>query len=525
MKALKTQGYASPLTVINEGELLDCSVTNEESKQDGAKRTTRATRAGTQAKRQQPKRVSRKKNVPDTGIANEEQSDSSSVDEKPRRTTRNSRKKIPEFKSSVDVKQAASAPSSDENKLPKRSTRKNTREKLQEDVTEVSSTEEPSSQPVLKKSKSGMGKKLEDSAEIMAAVVEGTQTLGRSARNSNSSKEEESERETENRAHVPETPDPPADVTNNVLSTPVSAKTCKATVHLVLQSPGFSFGKGNGATPLTTSSPCVEQDLETHGATVEDISQSEEKVTADSDAVTLSLPVLSLPQESGETCRNELNGSSKKEDFVIQEQENHTGNLTNAEMNSDAIDGGIKKSKEETNTGVKSGKRSIQRNSGWRKKSKRSSHHFSPTNKRLSVKKAVTKSKTPGKKSLVKSSVKLKLTHSKLMPELKMNGTTQQISGDKASEPDLEEVRVRLFDNMTSESSDSASSATSHSSCGSNEDKADAPVEKHLEESVDDDVGEVFHDCRSENEADDENENAGEAKSDRYASSVDGSLS
>ena len=71
IKSPKTQGYASPLTVITEDEPLDCSsVAEEDTKQVSDKRQTRATRAGTQAKRQQPKRGSRKK-MP---VANEEQS-------------------------------------------------------------------------------------------------------------------------------------------------------------------------------------------------------------------------------------------------------------------------------------------------------------------------------------------------------------------------------------------------------------------------------------------------------------------
>ena len=53
LKAPKMHGYDSPLTVINEGETLDCSLINGESKEDGTKRPTTATRAGVPAKRQQ----------------------------------------------------------------------------------------------------------------------------------------------------------------------------------------------------------------------------------------------------------------------------------------------------------------------------------------------------------------------------------------------------------------------------------------------------------------------------------------
>lgn len=515
IKAPKMQGCASPLTVINEGEILDCSVTNEESQENGAKRATRATRAGNQAKRQQPKRGPRKKNVSDVGSENE---DSSSLDEKPRRTTRNSRKKNLDSESLVEEKGASS--SNDENKRPTRSTR-NTRKKLLEDTVEVSSTEELPSQPSKKKTKSSIGQKLDTSEETLAAVVvkeepvspvEEVPPLRRSLRNSNSRKEEETK--TENNVHIPETPDPPTNVTKDVMSPPASVKSCKATVHLVLQSPGFNVGKINGMTPVTTSSPSVERGLKSHRATVEEIVQPEEKEIADNNVVTITSPVSSLPQESPESCKNESLVSEDKEDFNAQEKVNHNENKTNSEKNCDAADGITNETRQDVdqentvkaNSQVKSGRRSMQRNSGWRRKSRRSSHKLSPANRRLSVKKAVTKSKAHGKKSLVKSSVKLKLTHSKLMPELKMNGTGQVID-EQISDPSLEGVRVWLFDCLTSNSSASASSATSDSSCGSIEDKVDAPVEKHLEEVVEDDAEEVFHDCRSENEADDENEN------------------
>ena len=511
IKAPKTEGYASPLTVINENEPLDCSVADEESKQDSNNRTTRATRTGAKAKRQQPKRGSQKNDL----RANKEQTDSSSMDEKPRRNTRNSRKKMEE--------KGAASSSNEENKLPKRSAR-NTRKKIFEDAAEISSTVELPSQPVMKKSMSSISKTMEDSGEVVppvivkqepASPVKEIQPVRRSTRNSNSRKEEEKENEIT--VPVPETPDLPSDVDKNVMSPPTSAKTCKASVQLILQSPGFNIGKENGLTPIITSSPCVEQDLQSHNIT-EEIVQCEKKDMADDDALTVCSVVQSTPQESAETLKNELHES----DFDFTKKENHIKNRIKTDENCDATDGIAtneevnKKNTEEAVPGLKSGRRSTQRNSGWRRKSKRSSQRFSPANRRLSVKKTLTKSKASGKKSLIKSSVKLKLTQSKLMPELKLNGS-EHIIDDKASEPNLEGVRVRLFE--TSESSTSASPATSHCSCSSTEDKGDVPVEKLVEEPAENDVGEVFHDCRgSENEADDQTENIWHVKTDRYVS-------
>jgi len=103
------------------------------------------------------------------------------------------------------------------------------------------------------------------------------------------------------------------------------------------------------------------------------------------------------------------------------------------------------------------------------------------------------------------------------MPELNLNGSVQ-INAEEPSEPALEGVRVRLFDNLTSESSTSSGrSAGSPSSCSSTEDKADTLMEKLVEE-PDGDVAEVFHDCRAtEIHDDDEAKSEQNAKTDRYA--------
>ena len=508
IKAPKTQGYASPLTVINEDEPLDCSsVTEEDTKQVSDKRQTRATRAGTQAKRQQPKRRSRKK-MP---VANEEQTDSSSKDEKPRRLARNARKKIEE-------NEALS--SSEENKMPKRSTR-NTRKKLK-DAAEISSIEEQPPQPVMEKSTSSATKNLKESGEVLPEVilkqepvspVKETQPLRRSTRNSNSGQEGAKELT----VPVPETPDLPADAEK---SPPASANTCKATVHLVLQSPGFNFG--NGANPVVTSSPCVEQAQHAGDVTVDDIVHSEKKDTTDSNVVTESSLLPTTPLESLDSCKNEILKSENKRDPGFTGEKNHIENVMDHEQNSDATEKIVAETRQKDDvnktyeTGMKSGRRSTQRNSGWRWKSKRSSLCMSPGDRQQAVKKS--KAKAPGKRSLVKSSVKLKLTQSKLMPELNLNGSVQS-NAEEPSEPALEGVRVRLFDNLMSESSTSSgSSAGSPSSCSSAEDKADAPMEKLVEEPDDGDVAEVFHDCRAtEIHDDDEAKSEQNAKTDRYA--------
>ena len=104
------------------------------------------------------------------------------------------------------------------------------------------------------------------------------------------------------------------------------------------------------------------------------------------------------------------------------------------------------------------------------------------------------------------------------MPELNLNGSVQS-NAEEPLEPDLEGVRVRLFDNLASESSTSSGcSAGSPSSCSSAEDKADAAMEKLVEEPDDGDVAEVFHDCRAtEIHDDDEAKSEQNAKTDRYA--------
>ena len=543
-KAHKTQGCSSPLMVINENELLDCSVTNEEGKLDGAKRTTRASRTSRnekkQPKRKQPKRGSQKNNLPDVGSSAEDQtSDSSSMDDKPRWNTRNSKKEnsglarvIEEYgsdSSSVIV---------DEEDSSKRVTR-NTRKKPQKETVEVSSTKELPTKPAKKKSKSNVATILKDCGEIMVSVAVEQEPASpfdkipkrRSTRNARNEEEsvDSEKKETENRAHVPESPEL---VVENAMTPPKSAKTCEATINFVLQSPGLTKTTCNREASETTSSPHIEQDLGSHEITVEENGTHPEEETNKDVTVCSSTPV--LPQECI-VCQTQTE-SENKEELENGEVENLSGN----EPDSDAIDGNVdasrgvdKENTKVTDPRVKSGRKSMQRNSGWRRKSKRSSHCLiSPVNKRLSINRTVTKSKTPGKKSIIKSSVKLKLTQSKLMPELKIH-TADKCRDSGSPDPSLADVRVRLFDNLTSESSSSdASSATissssssaddkveapSSSSCSSVEDKAEALVERIMEEPAEDDSEEVFHDCRgSENEADDETENAKCTKTNRY---------
>ena len=539
-KAHKTQGYSSPLIVINENELLDCSVTNEAGKLDGAKRTTRANRASRnekQSKRKQPKRGSQKNNLPDVGGSAEDQtSDSSSMDDKPRRNTRNSRKKNSELARVIEENGSDSVITTVDDST-KRVTR-NTRKKPQKETVEVSYTKELQTKPAKNKSQSNVATISKDCGEFMAWVAVEQEPASpfdkiperRSTRNSRHEEEsvDSEKKETENRAHVPETPEP---VVENVMSSPKSAKTCKATINLDLQSPGFTKPACNRAGSETTSSPQIEQDLGSREVTAEENGTRPEE-EANKDVVTVCSSTPKQPQESPESHGQAE--SENKEELENGEVEN--GN----EPDSDAIDGNVEASKgdvDKENTRVadpraKSGRKSMQRSSGWRRKSKRSSHCLiSPVNKR-SINRTVTKSKTPGKKSIIKSSVKLNLAQSKLMPELKIN-TGNKCGDVRSPDPSLADVRVCLFDNLTSESSTSgASSATtssssssvddkveaaSSSSCSSAEDKAEAPVERIMEELAEDDSEEVFHDCRgSENEADDETENVKCTKTNGY---------
>lgn len=528
-KAHKTQGYASPLMVINENETLDCSVANEEGKQDGAIRRTRANRGNSQLKRQQPKRGSRKKNAPDVGSSAEDQSSGSSMDEKPRRNTRNSRKKNLELASLVEEKETELT-LVNEKELPKRATR-NARKKYLKETVEVSSAEELPAQPATKKRKSSTATRSKDSGEITAEVVVKQEPASppeemptrSSTRNSRQEKNlvDNDKQEIENRVHIPETPEA---VIEKMVSPPVSANTCKATVNLVLQSPGFNIPKANRAASVTTS-PSIEQDHGPHEVTVEENNACPDKGTK-SDVVTVSSPTPVLLQESAKACTEML--AENKNELKNREVENEA----KSKKDIDAVDGNVdrsnkdveKESAEEGDSTVKSGRRSTQRNSGWRRRSKRSSFCLSPANKRMSVNMTVTKMKKPGKKSLVKSSVKLKLTQSKLMPELKL-GTAEKSSDNQSEDrvdPNLEDVRVRLFDNLTSESSACSASPTStctSSSCSSTEDKAEAPVKTITEEPTEEESEEVFHDCKgSENEADDEADNAKcSAETNRYA--------
>ena len=543
-KAHKIQGYSSPLMVINENKLLNCSVTNEEAKLDGGKRTMRASRATSQLKRQQPRRGPRKKNLPDVGSSAEDQtSDSSSMDDKPKWNTGNSRKKNSELARVIEENGSDSSSAIvDEVDSSKRVTR-NTRKKPKQETVEVSSTKELPKKPAKKKNNSNVATILKGCGEIMASVAREQEPASpfnkipkrkttRSSRNEEDSIDSET-KETENRAHVLETPEP---VVENVMSSSKSAKTWKATVNLVLQSPGLTEASSNRAASETTSSPHTVQDLGLHEITVEENDACPEQET-NKDVIRVSSSTPILPQECTES--HAPTESKNEEELENGEVENMASN----EQDPDAIDGNADVSKggvDEENTKVadpkvKSGRKSMQRNSGWRRKSKRSSRCLiSPVNKRLSINRTVTKSKTQGNLSMIKSSVKLKLTQSKLMPELKIN-TADKCRDDRSPDPtcSLADVRVCLFDNLTSESSTSgASSATtsssssssddkeeapSSSSCSSAEDKPEAPVERIKEEPAEEDSEEVFHDCRgSENEADNETEDAKCTKTYRF---------
>ena len=539
-KTRKTQGYASPLTVINENELLDCSVANEEGKKNDVKRTTRATRANSRPTRQQPKRGSRKQNLPDVGSsAEEETSGSSSMDEKPRRNTRNSRKKNLELQRLTEEKAVHSSSGTDDKDFPKRATR-NSRRKHMEENADFSSIEE---QPMTKKRstcKSSADLKSKDSGEIPLSVIVKQERLSppneiqtrQSTRNSGKKEllaeelADSRETETENRVHVPETPQP---VSVEAITPPASTKTCKATINVVLQiSSTVDIPNATGATPILTSSPCIEQtpssctskDLGSQGVTVE-----ENKAHLDEETI--------LNNDTAHVCLPTPNHISSQ-NFVLtctatsenkEELESGEENVPSDEKNFDVDNVNVDLSKEdvskettvEANPGEKSRRSSRGRSSGWRRKSKRLSNCLSYSSRRLSTNQKVTRSKCPGKKSLVKSSVKLKLTQSKLMPELKIH-SADKYSNDENPASNLEDVRVRLFDNLTSESSSQSATSATNSSCSSAEDKTEAPVERITEEPAEDDNEEVFHDCRgSENEDDGETEDGKCTNTKRFA--------
>ena len=511
IKAFKTQtqGNASPLIVIKEEKLLDGSFMSEGAKiqENGGKRTTRASRASTQAKRQLPKRGARNKNSSVVDIVKEEEPNSPSVDALPKRSTRNSRKKNCEI-----IKG---------NNQPKRITR-NT-QKVIEEAHDVSNTEDEPLQPVTKKRKSSnLVKELDANySEDVPVVsvkqeplspVEEVQTQSRSLRSSLSAQSGETENKTEilPSTAVPETLDPSvANVTGNVASPTVTVH--RAAVHLVLQSPRLGNGKDKGATPVTTSSPCIEEQKESLHDKVQESEKLPNPEEADSAVVASgpTLPVPVHPDKSQENCKDKQIETQKVID--CQEKLDQNEDLFAIVKDSEEADGKTSKDfvKEDTSSSVhhsklESTRKSMSRSSGWKRRSKRLSHCLSPTDRRLSLKKTVTK--TSSRKSIVKSSIKLKLTNSKLMPELKLTGTTQNKNGRQValSEKDMEDVRVRLFDDCTSNSSDSANSAVCHSSTSSSEGMANPlAADGQVEEVVEDvDGQEVFHDCMAENEVD-----------------------
>ena len=516
VKAPKTQiqGYASPLVVINEGELLDSGVVNEENREKGSKRTTRA-----QGKRQQPKRGARKKNVSVIETPDEEPPDSPSVPELPKRSTRNSRKKNSEI--------------NEENKLPKRFTR-NTLKKIIDGAAQVSSTEDLPVQPVTKKRRSSVRpEKAENSGDVPVVPLkkepvspaEEVQALRRSLLNS--TKVEENETENVPIPHVPETPDQSVNCATENVASPAANKIHRAAVHLILQSPRLGIGRDEGVTVGATaaSSPCIKEENELYHARMEETAKSanQEKADCDVASVSSSTPKFVPPDKSPEKCKFKLKETEIEEDVDSEGKLDKVQNVAVSATKCDETDTNKDVNKEDmcpqvVMSDVESSRRSMRRSSGWRRRSKRLNHQLSPANRRLSIKKTVTKSKTPSRKSLVKSSVKLKLMSSKLMPELRLTGTKQSRNDQvTAQDKDMEDVRVRLFDDWTSHSSDSANSATCHSSCSSSEDKGDPPaVEKLFNEIVEDDVEEVFHDCLTENEGEQLAKEEPGAKTDRY---------
>lgn len=511
MKAFKTQTHrnASPLMVIKEEKLLDGSFMTEGTKiqANGGKRTTRTSRAGTQVKRQLPKRGARNKNSSVVDNVKEEEPNSPSMDVLPKRSTRNSRKKNCEI-----IK---------DNNQPKRITR-NT-QKVIEEADEVSNNEDIALQPATKKRKSSnLVKELDNNncsedvpvvsvKQEPLSLVEEVQTQRRSSRSSLSAQTGEQENKIEilPLKAVPETLDPPvAGVTGNVASPTVTVH--RAAVHLVLQSPRLGIGEDKGATPVTTSSPYIGEQKESLHDKVHESEKLSNQEEADSAVVATdpTLPASVHPDKSQENCKEEE--SETQQVIDCQKKLDQNEDVFAIAKDSDEADGEPSKDfdKEDTssivhNSKVESTRRSMRRSSGWKRRSKRLSHCLSPTNRRLSLRKAITK--TSNRKSLVKSSIKLKLAHSKLMPELKLTGTGQNRNGQVTmAEKDMEGVRVRLFDDCTSNSSDSANSAVRHSSTSSSEGKADPlAADGHLEEvAEDDDCQEVFQDCVAENEVD-----------------------
>lgn len=486
-KTHKTQGYASPLTVINENELPDCNTVNEECYQKDTKRTTRATRANSRATQQQPKRGYGKKNLPDVGSASKEKTPGlSSMDEKPRRTTRNSKKTNSQLTRVTEENSICSSSSNEVKDLPRGTTRGSRRKQLVENA-DVSSSEELPGKPVIKNSMSSIDVNPKDFEDLTPLEIVQQKTLSpfkeSQARQStvNSEKKDEwtDSADTET-VRVPETPH----------SIPIKAKTptaspkiFKTSINVVLQSPALDTPNGDEVIMSSSlcheKSPnsCASKELGSQKVISKETQVPDEEPLNNSDTHEQSPRKTHVScQESIETCTAENKDDGETGVKNLSNDENH---LKSENAKVDLSKEVVTKETTEPNNVEKTVERSRGRSSGWRRKSKRLSNYRSPSSRRLSIKQKVTKSKVLGRKSLVKSSVKLKLTHSKLMPELKIHSADKQTNGENL-ESNLEDVKVRLF--------------------SSSEDKAEGPVQKIAEKPLEDELEEVFHDCRgSEN--------------------------
>lgn len=521
-KTHKTQGYASPLEVINENELLDCSAVNTECNYNDTKRTTRATRANSRAARQQPKRGSGKKNLPDIGNASKEQTPGSSfIDEQSRRTTRNPKKTNLELTRVTEEKSIRSSSSNEVKDLPRRTTRSSRRKEVEEN-SDVSLSEKIPRKPVAEITKSSTDLISKDSGDITPLLIvkqEVVSTCKKSQAGQIRVNTEKNDKLTDSVAKTE-----PDLVSETLQSFPIKAKTpttspkiCKTSINVVLQSPALGTPNGDEVIPIMSSSLCHEKSPNSCASKelgLQNVTLEENQVLDEEPLVNNSETHEQSPTKAHVSCQEFIETSTAKNKDDVG---TGVGSLSNDENNPVSENAKVDLSKEvvtkkttlEPNPVEKSLERSRGRSSGWRRKSKRLSNNRSPSNRRLSMKQKVTKSKVPGKKSLVKSSVKLKLTHSKLMPELKIHSAEKQTNGENI-ESNLEDVKVRLFDNSTSETSSQSASSATNSSYSSSEDKAEVLVEKIAQEFIEDEL-EVFHDCRGS-----ENEDIGEADDEKY---------
>ena len=454
MKVPKMNGCTSPLLVIHEHEELNYSTITAEVKNDEEKRPTRASsrlKANSQPKRQQPKRNSKRKNGELESIGY------SSMDEKPRKNTRGTRKKnLLDLEVFKEENNNSSSPDTKLKRTTSDSRKKNA-------TKSVPVQEQQPCKPASPEKKAAANSTMTSFRESITpfAVV----------------KEEELSFLEEQKKDVPVSPKIKKEdcsgskaVTEileqhvlEALASPIAPSNYRAVCNLVLKS------------PVISSSPCVHKvdgmpavkDVADHMSNLTSLEETQafgESTVAEgltnppqaeqSMEVTSAVGCIKRKEISESICGNETlpHLTENLSNFIEPESDKGDINIASTTDNLDAGDCPM-----DVKPKVKSTRGSIRQSSGWRRKSRRSSHRLSLMKGPLSIHKSATKSKSARKKSLVKSSVKLKLTQSKLIPELKRPGSTSVKSAnrkplDGEAQPELADVRVRLFNNSNSDS-------------------------------------------------------------------------